>query len=209
VRLFKLLLIPAAVLLSVAVATPAFANHVNDFKAVVTCDTTHGQFCIEVTGNVVDNNAARVLHFKVFATGSDTSLGEVTVDVPANSPGHNNIPIDVKKCFPAFTSSATSFVVKYEGFTGGTNALTVTDAKGVEIKAGAAVADNLHPCTVAASPSPAQSPSPSPSASANTTTTLAQTGGFDYRFPLIGLTLLVVGATLFLVSASRGRSASK
>lgn len=66
-------------------------------------------------------------------------------------------------------------------------------------------------------PTPTMSPSPSnggngggsptPTASANTTVALAQTGGFDFRYPLIGLILLVAGGALFVVSASRGRSA--
>jgi len=60
------------------------------------------------------------------------------------------------------------------------------------------------------SPSPSTSPSPSASASAaTTTTTLANTGGFDFRFPLIGLTLLVAGGTLYVIGASRGRSTTK
>jgi hypothetical protein len=70
--------------------------------------------------------------------------------------------------------------------------------------------------TPSASPSATPTPSPSASApaspsaspSAATTVVLAQTGGFDFRFPLIGLILLVGGGTLYVVSASRGRSTS-
>jgi len=70
--------------------------------------------------------------------------------------------------------------------------------------------DNVCPTptpTPTATPSATASPSASPSA--NTTVVLANTGGFDYRFPLIGLVILVAGAALFVVSASRGRSTSE
>jgi len=50
--------------------------------------------------------------------------------------------------------------------------------------------------------------SPTASASTVAAVTLAQTGGFDFRFPLIGLVLLVAGGALYLISASRGRSAN-
>jgi hypothetical protein len=64
-----------------------------------------------------------------------------------------------------------------------------------------------------ATPTPTQSGgsgggTPTPTASANTTVALAQTGGFDFRYPLIGLVLLVAGGALFVVSASRGRSSA-
>jgi hypothetical protein len=36
-------------------------------------------------------------------------------------------------------------------------------------------------------------------------TSLAPTGGFDFRLPLIGLTVIVAGLALYLVSAGRGR----
>jgi hypothetical protein len=51
-------------------------------------------------------------------------------------------------------------------------------------------------------------PTPTPTATA-ATTTLANTGGFDFRFPLIGLILLVAGGTLYVIGASRGRSTTK
>ncbi len=54
-----------------------------------------------------------------------------------------------------------------------------------------------------ASPAPSSSAPASPSlAAANTA--LAATGGLDFRFPLVGLTVLVAGLALFLVSSSRG-----
>jgi hypothetical protein len=45
-----------------------------------------------------------------------------------------------------------------------------------------------------------------PTATATPAATLAGTGGFDFRFPLIGVTALVAGLALLLVSVSRGRS---
>jgi len=62
--------------------------------------------------------------------------------------------------------------------------------------------------TPAPTPTPSGAPTPTPTPSANTGAVLASTGGFDFRFPLIGLAILVAGATLFVVSASRGRSTS-
>jgi len=63
------------------------------------------------------------------------------------------------------------------------------------------------PTPVPPTPTPTTPPTPTPTATANTTVALAQTGGFDFRFPLIGLVLLVIGGALFVVSASRRRSA--
>jgi hypothetical protein len=44
----------------------------------------------------------------------------------------------------------------------------------------------------------------SPAASSSPVAAMAQTGGFDFRFPLAGLSLLVAGLALLLVSVSRG-----
>src|SRR5262249_33298455 len=66
-------------------------------------------------------------------------------------------------------------------------------------------------CVTPTSPSPTTPTpqTPTPTASAAVTTPLAGTGGFDFRYPLIGLTALVAGLALLLVSASRGRSSTK
>ena len=42
-------------------------------------------------------------------------------------------------------------------------------------------------------------------ATAASTVAMAPTGGFDLRLPLIGLTVIVAGLALYLVSAGRGR----
>lgn len=54
------------------------------------------------------------------------------------------------------------------------------------------------------SPTPTSAPSPTPSAAVGGAG-LALTGGFDGRFPLIGLPLLVLGITLLLVTSRRRR----
>jgi hypothetical protein len=212
VRLFKLLLIPAAVLLSVAVATPVLAHHFTNVAVTISCGTgdNAGKVCIDVTGTIAKGNDARTIEFDLFDSANKTkALDKITITLPANKTGSDMAFDSHLVCFKPQSSSIKEFTVVFEGSTNGD--LTVTDSKGNVIEKGAAVGD-IAACTQTSpspSPSPSTSPSPSASASANTTTTLAQTGGFDYRFPLIGLTLLVVGATLFLVSASRGRSASK
>jgi hypothetical protein len=71
-------------------------------------------------------------------------------------------------------------------------------------------------------PTPSSVPSPSPSSSGGSgggtpessptpaaAVALAQTGGFDFRYPLVGLVILVAGAVLYFVSVSRRRSASR
>ena len=81
--------------------------------------------------------------------------------------------------------------------------------------------NNCMQSTPTPTPTPTATPTPTPTATptgggngagsptptANTTAALAETGGFDFRYPLIGLVLLVAGGTLFVVSASRRRSA--
>ncbi|HEY4026632.1 MAG TPA: hypothetical protein VGO86_09390, partial [Candidatus Dormibacteraeota bacterium] len=57
-------------------------------------------------------------------------------------------------------------------------------------------------CQVASS-SRTVTPAPSTSPVA---ATLAQTGGFDYRFPIAGLVLLVAGIVLYVVTSRRRRS---
>jgi hypothetical protein len=208
VRVFKLLLIPAAVLLSVAVATPVLAHHFTKVAVAVSCGTgdNAGKVCIDVTGTIASGNDARTVEFDLFNSADKTkALDKIMINLPANKTGADVAFDSHVVCFKPQSSSIKEFTVVFEGATNGD--LTVTDSKGSAIEKGASVGDTAACAQTTTSPSPPQSPSPS--ASANTTTTLAQTGGFDFRFPLIGLTLLVVGATLFLVSASRGRSASK
>ena len=62
---------------------------------------------------------------------------------------------------------------------------------------GVAVLASLdNTCATPATPTPTATPS---------AMAVAQTGGFDFRLPLIGLAVIVAGLALYLVSAARGR----
>ena len=152
-------------------------------------------------------------------------------DLPAfngTAPGCSDNHCDITLCFEAITgSSATSFDVRIMKVTSDSagkmpadlaihlpNDVTVQFPHETPFKV--ATVDKCAASTPTPTPTPTTTPSggsgagqSSPSASANTTVALAQTGGFDFRFPLIGLVLLVAGGALFVVSASRGRSSAR
>jgi hypothetical protein len=216
VKFLKLLAVPAVVLLSLIVAAPAFANGLSKATITVGCGAgaTAGQICVHLHGdNEVDPTKERILVFDVFAASDLTkSLGEVTFDVKA--PATKDTPFDQTKCFLAITSG-TSFVVQL---------VKVTDEKGNPsdfqfLAPGGQPGhpfidfDNAHSQPVkvgeagkcvGATPTPTATPTPSISASP--VATLAQTGGLDYRWPIAGLTLLVVGGALFVIAGTRRRS---
>jgi hypothetical protein len=223
VKLLKLLTVPAVLLISLLMAVPASAHHLRKATVSVGCGTgaNAGKVCVTLTGDIEQDNAERFVFFDVFASGSNTSLGEIKFDLPAfdSKPGANN-HFSQTICFPAITNSnASSFTVNVVKVTSDVQGLSPSDLV-IELPSGDVTFDARHqPSTpvgdtdkcVVTSTSPSPSPSvpasssPSTSPSANTTVALAATGGFDFRFPLIGLTVLVAGLALFLVSASRGR----
>jgi len=226
VKLLKLLIVPAVLLCSVVMAVPASAHGLNKATIGVGCGTGDqaGQICVHLTGDIERGNAERFVFVDVFAPNDlKTSLGEVVFDLPAfnsNSSDCTDNHCDKTKCFAAITNStATSFVVqiiKVTSDAAGKNSadLTIHPSQGSDIVFGN---EEQQPATVgtpdkcvAPAPPPAQtSPSASASAATTTSTTLAGTGGFDFRYPLVGLTVLVAGLALLLVSASRGRSSTK
>jgi len=236
VKLLKLLIVPVVLLASAMMAVPVSAHQLSSATISVACgsgDNT-GRICVHLTGDIASDNAERFVFVDVFASGTNTSLGEVKFDLPAfngTAPGCSNNHCDVTLCFPAITgSTATSFDVKIMKVTsdsaGNTpsdlvfqfpNNVTVqfpreTPFKVATVDKCAAAPTPTPTPTATATPTATPTPggggsgTPTPSASANTTVALAQTGGFDFRYPLIGLVLLVAGGTLLVVSASRRRS---
>ena len=207
-KLLKILIVPAVLLFSVGIALPVSAHEATGL-AVTQAACTNGQICINVDVTIPESgNDARQIKFELFGvngqTVTDLDKG-VIIDLPASNGTEQDLHIK-NKCFPAVTGTFDHFLIKYEGTVSGD--LTLKDSDGKEIKKGDTVLDNIAPCVTQTSPSPSPSPSASASA-ATTTTTLANTGGLDFRFQLIGLTLLVAGGTLYVIGASRGRSTTK
>jgi hypothetical protein len=211
-KVLRFLSVPtmAVGMLTLLMAT-ASANHAT-IKAQLNC-TSSTQVCFNLTVSTADFPAdgrditATLLGHKKGDSSSDfvTVSGPQTVHLAQNL---DNASIQL--CFPNVTASnfdTFELDLKVVG--------TEFDINGqTEVKLGPF--DNSCPTpTPIPSPSVSTSPSggsgggsPAPSASANTTAALAQTGGFDFRYPLIGLILLVAGGALFVVSASRGRSST-
>ena len=217
-KLLKLLIVPVVLVFSVVMAGPASAHALNKVTITVACGTGSqaGQVCVHLVGDIQPNTDERFVFVDVFASNDlKTSLGEKVFDIPAfdtQNPANNHF--DKTICFNAITnSSAASFtvqIIKVTSDSAGKDAADLT----IQLPSGDVQFDEDHqPITPVGdtdkcvTPAPT-SPSPSPSA-ATTSTTLAGTGGFDFRFPLIGLTVLLVGLALLLVSASRGRSTTK
>jgi hypothetical protein len=214
VKVLKLLVVPAVVLLSLVMAAPAFAHGVTAAK-LTQAECQNGQICVTLTGNVASGTDERHVFVDIFAKGSDQSLGEVKFVVPENHTGQTVAMTPDTECFKAVSGdSSATFILKIvkvtqkDDKTPGDLSLELTnsnppqtiqfpteDNKPVEIK-------NL---TLAQCPPPS-TPTPTPTATATPVAALANTGGLDLRFPLIGLTVLVAGLALLLVSFSRGRS---
>jgi len=188
----------------------ALANHAT-IQAALNC-TSSTRVCFNLTVSTADFPA----------DGRDitaTLLGHKKGDSDANHfvvvSGPQTVHLDqnlddaaIKVCFPDVTTSDfDSFKLDLEVVG------TEFDINGqTEVKLGPFANSCPAPSP---SPTPTATPtgngagSPNPGSSANTTVALAQTGGFDFRYPLIGLVLLVAGGALFVVSASRGRSSAR
>jgi len=210
VKLLKLSIVPAVLLFSVVMAGPASAHEATGL-AVTQAACTNGQICINVEVTIpATGNETRQVKFELFGVKGQTvtDLNEgVIISLPASTGSEQDLHIK-NKCFAAVTGTFDHFLIKYEGTVSGD--LTLKDSEGHVIQPGDTVVDKITPCVTQTSPSPSPAQtSPSPSPSAATTTALAGTGGFDFRFPLIGLTVLLAGLALLLVSASRGRSTTK
>jgi len=212
VKLLKLLIVPAVLLFSVAVAAPTFAHHLSKATLTETCKS-NGQICLQLTGEVAEGTDARTVVVQLFGDSSTTPLGEVQFSIPKFDSDHpEKNQVNETECFQAVTTgNFAHFNIKW---------VKVLDKDGkaadlvIELNDATLDSKNLpitlfrdvQPCVAAPPPTPQ---TPTPTASAAVTTTLAGTGGFDFRYPLVGLTVLVAGLALLLVSASRGRSSTK
>jgi hypothetical protein len=236
-KILKLLTAPAVLLVGLAFAAPASAHELTNVTVAVTCQTTTGKVCVEVKGNIpASGNDARNLFLDLFANGSNTSLGEIEFKLPASNGSTQQFDQTLCfNAVNSNASGFTVKAVKVTDSSGNSSDLriqigstTITFPLG-KYQAPPTVGETGS-CQAMQSPTPTPSPngtptptptaptptatsggngagSPTPTASANTTAALAETGGFDFRFPLIGLVLLVAGGALFVISASRGRSA--
>ena len=218
-KLLKLSIVPAVLLFSVVMAVPASAHAVNNVAISVGCGTGNqaGQVCVHLVGDIQPGTDERFVFVDVFASNDlKTSLGEKVFDIPAfDTKNSANNHFDKTLCFDAITNNnATSFTVQVMKVTSdakGDHAadLTITLTNGKQIIFGT---EDQTPVPIGDTDkcvAPTPTPTPTPTPSATTTTTLANTGGFDFRFPLIGLILLVAGGTLYVIGASRGRSTTK
>lgn len=232
-KLLKLLTIPAVLMFGIIFAVPVSAHALNKATISVACNTSTGKICVTLSGDVEQGNDERFVFVDIFAKGSNTSLGEVEFDVPAFNQDSDN-HFSQTLCFPAV--SGDSFVIKVVKVTSDSEGNSPSDLT-INLKGGGSIqftSDEQKPQKVAetgactqSTPTPTPSPSssstptptpsstpgqgagsPTPSPSAQTVATLANTGGFDFRLPLIGLTVIVAGLALFLVSASRGRQSA-
>lgn len=226
-KFVKLLTVPAVLLTSLAFAVPASAHALTNATVAVNCQTQTGKVCVTLSGSIEAGNDERKVVFDLFDQADlKKSLGEITFDLPANH-GRNAIDLpSTTLCFEAVTAKVTSFVVQVVKvtdangqpsdlsihITGGANPIAFTPTHQVAVPIG-----ETGECAPPASPPPTTTGSGSGSGTTGSgagqqtsaTTPLAQTGGFDFRFPLIGLVILVAGAVLYFVSVSRGRSASQ
>jgi hypothetical protein len=223
VKLVKLLTVPAVLLVSLLTAiVPAFAHGLANATIDFTCPTgtPAGQVCVHIHG---DNEEPlhRVLTFRLTAAGSTVALApDITFKVDVASPLPADTTFDKTQCFqPASSVSGMQLVVSLVSVTDQTGAASDFQflAKGTTKPFidfdGANTKPIAIPGTPAVCPATAQSPSPSPpqvqsssSPVASPVATLAQTGGFDYRWPIAGLALLVGGITLLVLSSVRRRS---
>lgn len=196
-KLVKLLIVPAMLLLTVALAVPAFAHSatITDLKASCSSDKKVC-FDFDVKTRDFDANGRDVLVDLV-----DTKQNKVLETLKEHLSQDST---HVHDCFTGAIAAATALTIRIRVPQG--SDLELGDSK-TSVDTAGCVSSSPSP-TATSTPSGSGGGSPSPSSSSATTTVaLAQTGGLDFRFPLIGLVLLVAGGTLYVVSASRGRSA--
>jgi len=195
VKVLRILSIPTIALgmLTLLTAT-ASANHAT-VSAAFNC-TSSTKVCFTLTVSTVDFQAERHLTFTLLGHQKGAPADKLTAIGTAQTlPFQNNLDDATSTlCFDGIeTTKFDSFQLDVKAVE---SDLTVNGQS--EVKLG----PFQNTC-----PTPATPPPTTPTATANTTVALAQTGGFDFRYPLIGLVLLVIGGALFVVSASRRRSA--
>jgi hypothetical protein len=214
-KVLKLLTVPAVLLLALVLNVPVSAHQLTNVTVTVACQTSSGQVCVTLTGDIpATGNDARKVFFDLFASGSNKSLDEIEFDLPASN-GNSVQHFSKTLCFKAISDDIPGFtveVVKVTDTQGNPSDLDITiGVKTIHFTANSQpatpVGDTGKCAPLKSTPTPPTGGGgATPTPTANTTVALAQTGGFDFRLPLIGLVLLVVGGVLFVVSASRGRS---
>jgi hypothetical protein len=182
----------------------AYANHA-DIKAKLNC-TSQTEVCFDLTVSTSDfPDTGRDIKVMLFGHAKNDAKADHFVPVGEAQPVHLDKDLKDKTISVCFKDVKTTDFDKFQ-----------IEIVAVQIKPGdfdvngmAKVTlgpfDNTCPTPAPSTPTPS---TPTPTTSSNTGAVLASTGGFDFRFPLLGLAILVAGATLFVVSASRGRSTS-
>ncbi len=203
-KLVRLLCIPAVIAATAMGAVTAYAHVATVSNVAATCQGGT-KFCLTMHADLEKSEGRDIIVKVVGHKGdADTSLHTFTVhlapgqqDISKDKDGHN-LCVDVT---PGQFDSFKIMISKPEG-----SDLDLT-VEGVDDHGVITI-----PGTKCEAPSPSPSASPSTSTGSNVSPTptpaaqaLAATGGFDYRFPLIGLPILVAGLALLLVTLARGR----
>jgi len=199
-KLSKLLIVPAVLVLGVVTAVPAWAHSATIANLTATCNSDHKVcFAFDVTASDLDSQGRDVLVDLIDKQQNNKVLETKTEHL---SPSTTN----VRDCFDSSVLTSVNLTIR----------IRVPQGSDLDLGQSQTSVDTQG-CVTSPSPSPSPSASPptptpqtpTPTASAAVTTTLAGTGGFDFRYLLVGLTALVAGLALLLVSASRGRSSTK
>lgn len=217
-RLLKLLAVPAMTLFSFLLAVPASAwsastpasapAEVRNASFSFTCYQSHGQIGVTLKGDPEGFTNNLYLFFNLYAEGSNNVLDEMTMTL---QPGSNSTTYYFEPV--SSLSNASTFVVKLMKVASdklGTQPVDLVfdlPTGNVDSSTGLPYTVGTTAACVPTSPSPSASVSaaPTPKASATPVATLAETGGFDYRYPIIGLVFVVAGLVVFVIGASRRR----
>ena len=194
----KLLALPAVLVVAALTAVPAYANHATVTKLTATCKDQKVCFHIEFTPSDIPAEGSRTITLKLLGREKDSN---VFVDTKASfevtiKGSENGQKQTIDECIDTSKVDLSKFVE----FT-----VKVFAGDDIDLPGDVKMSDKFECQTTPSTPTTPPTTPPT----ANTTVALAQTGGFDFRLPLIGLILLVAGGALYLVSASRGRSADR
>lgn len=195
-KLLKLLCIPAAVAAAALAAVPVYAHNATVSNIAVTC-TGGTKLCLTFHADL-ENSEGRDVTVTVHGIKgtADTTLGTFKVHLTPGQHDYSKDSTGKDLCVQVTAGQFDSFKVTIVPTDEANNDLDLT-VNGPTTFPGST-------CVAAQSPPATSSPSPSASASP-VAQALAATGGFDYRFPLLGLPILVGGLALLLVTVARGR----
>ena len=219
VKLLKLLIVPAVLLFSVVMAAPAFAHNASITGLTASCDQT-GKICVDfnVTTTGFDDNGRDILlnlRGRKPNTSDFVDTGVIPVRVHLTKNLHDK---NFHLCFPGapptgFDQFKVKITVPPDVLDSQGNPIKDNEGKPIkndlELDEDSTLTSEAFSASTCVAQTPPTPQTPTPTSSAAAATTLAGTGGFDFRYPLVGLTALVAGLALLLVSASRGRSSTK